>query len=127
MEIEIAQSLRGVEVVYAFTFPWQYHSSRIGDGVAILLGDLVFAWSYESMLSYARTGDSMTGRAVVHDVIVHERKEVQELNSTQQLHVLMGIGLPERKIGQIRTESLPISGEQLYIGAYALYFTMGTF
>jgi geranylgeranyl diphosphate synthase type I len=36
-------------------FGEQYHSSRIGDGVAILLGDLVFAWSYESMLSYART------------------------------------------------------------------------
>ncbi len=36
-------------------FATQYDSVRIGDGVAILLGDVVFQWSYEALLSYGES------------------------------------------------------------------------
>ena len=41
----------GVECAHIF-FGKKYHNERVGKGVAILLGDLMYAWSHESLCAY---------------------------------------------------------------------------
>ncbi|MBP6905039.1 MAG: polyprenyl synthetase family protein, partial [Candidatus Pacebacteria bacterium] len=45
-------------------FAKQYGGDRIGEGLATLLGDLVYQWSYESMFSYTRSHPKHAGELI---------------------------------------------------------------
>lgn len=82
-------------------FTKRYHHARIGEGVAILLGDLVYQWSYECLLAYCaqhpRVGARLMEiygelvREVIHgqmiDVISPTQPPFDEALITQKMYL----------------------------------------
>ncbi len=70
----------------------QEYTPQIGEGIAILLGDIVFAWAYECLLEYMKAFPNLSGR-----VSVEFSRLIREVTHGQLLDILSPAQAPLSK------------------------------